>query len=491
MNNLIRIAPLFAAALVTFSAGCSSDNSGSQKLDDTEWIGANSIEVNARIRSTITHRASGAYANLATDEELQTALVNTHVTYATGGLDHRNYYLNQLPDKITSMEVTTADGLVTIRYEASIDMVRPGSPNITSVDDLPVKTVSLKLPLSPVDVYARGGKNCASHYGSYTLSEQKYFYYFDPEQPACDIELTEGVVEVVEVYPNPKVYPEYDRLLNDLGDGQKGFRAAILPNNGDNDPMSRYDAHRRELNDELGVEPVKKDGFERYSWTKNGATIVVDLFDPTKGWFTTDFHKALGSYQLIFYNGHSNYGNQPFLNKPEVYSDAYQIIGMHSCKSYSYYAHQIATGKATAEDPTGWRNADMVATGRSSYPGDSPFVLAALLQGLMKGLGAVVNDEPTKAPSWQDIGDDMRKVAPSILYGVAGARHNAWTPQIDAPPPPSQSCAHDLCQTGVALDPACDPCAAKIADADAYCRDNRWDEYCVEQVTSVCNLTCN
>ena len=80
------------------------------------------------------------------------------------------------------------------------------------------------------------------------------------------------------------------------------------------------------------------------------------------------------------------------------------------------------------------------------------------------------------------------RVAPSILYGVAGARYNAWTPTAEPTPEPNV-CAHDLCKTGAALSPSCDPCAASIADVDPYCEENSWDDYCVEQVASVCGRT--
>jgi hypothetical protein len=55
-------------------------------------------------------------------------------------------------------------------------------------------------------------------------------------------------------------------------------------------------------------------------------------------------------------------------------------------------------------------------------------VMTVVLDGLMSGLTAVTSGRPASAPSWQEIGKGMRKVAPSILYGVAGARHNAWRP---------------------------------------------------------------
>jgi hypothetical protein len=56
---------------------------------------------------------------------------------------------------------------------------------------------------------------------------------------------------------------------------------------------------------------------------------------------------------------------------------------------------------------------------------------------------------------------------------------------------PVGNCAHDLCETGSALDPACDPCAELIIEEDPFCGENSWDSYCVEAVSTVCGQTCN
>src|SRR5690606_7564946 len=55
---------------------------------------------------------------------------------------------------------------------------------------------------------------------------------------------------------------------------------------------------------------------------------------------------------------------------------------------------------------------------------------------------------------------------------------------------PVGACAHDLCETGSALDPNCDPCAAAVIEADPFCGENSWDSYCVEAVSTVCGQTC-
>ena len=52
--------------------------------------------------------------------------------------------------------------------------------------------------------------------------------------------------------------------------------------------------------------------------------------------------------------------------------------------------------------------------------------------------------------------------------------------------------AHDRCDTGPAMSqPSCDPCVESICGADPYCCSTYWDSICVGEVTSVCNETCS
>ncbi len=53
------------------------------------------------------------------------------------------------------------------------------------------------------------------------------------------------------------------------------------------------------------------------------------------------------------------------------------------------------------------------------------------------------------------------------------------------------ACIHDLCETGLALEPQCDSCVDQICAVDNYCCTVHWDRTCVDQVASVCGLTCN
>jgi len=52
------------------------------------------------------------------------------------------------------------------------------------------------------------------------------------------------------------------------------------------------------------------------------------------------------------------------------------------------------------------------------------------------------------------------------------------------------ACAHELCEPGPVLDPACDSCAATVCTADAFCCNVFWDRVCVDEVETMCGLTC-
>lgn len=237
-------------------------------------------------------------------------------------------------------------------------------------------------------------------------------------------------LELLEVYPVEETYPEYDQLLKPLEEGGVGFKAALLPNYGDDDPLGRFERHKAMLENQLGLEGVlsANEDFVRFTWSEGPVKMIIDLYDPTMGWFTNTFHQVLGEYQLVFYNGHSNYGTQPFLTNQDAFSADYQILMMHACRTYPYYTRQVFRAKSTEDDPAGFALADVVASGRSTSPYDSPRTLRPLLEELMEGITRVHGGEPHLAPSWLSIVGKMNSLTWDKLYGVAGVRNNAWQP---------------------------------------------------------------
>lgn len=52
------------------------------------------------------------------------------------------------------------------------------------------------------------------------------------------------------------------------------------------------------------------------------------------------------------------------------------------------------------------------------------------------------------------------------------------------------ACAHDVCDAGVPLDPACDTCASDICTTDPFCCTVFWDRTCVDEADTICGKSC-
>ncbi len=404
-------------------------------VKDSGWIGTDSYEVEAVVRGTVLHEASGEWSDLAVDPAIQAKLVDKQVKFIKTTAEADGWRLNQLTDDVTITKLTEEDGKVYVEYEAVVDMLgrlRGGAPSLSSIS--PRKFDAL-VPLVPLGFSRDDMAACAKSDGSHSIGGHNFHYYFAPETEGCTVVLNTADIEITRVFERPKVYPEYDKLLQPLDTGRKGFTAALLPNRGDNDPMSRFDDHADMLEMDLGLEgKVMEDGlFRRYNYVLGDAEIIIDLYDPTQvGWgggFAESFREKLSKYTFVHYNGHSNYGNKHLLDDPLAFSKDYQIIMMHSCQSYAYYSRQVFRAKATAADPSGFANADVIATGKSSYPSGSPKTLREIFTNLMIGLDMVLAGQRFDAPDWLSISERMSESTwGDILYGIAGVRTNAWRP---------------------------------------------------------------
>jgi Lamin Tail Domain len=53
------------------------------------------------------------------------------------------------------------------------------------------------------------------------------------------------------------------------------------------------------------------------------------------------------------------------------------------------------------------------------------------------------------------------------------------------------SCAHDVCTQGVALQPGCgDPCVDTVCNSDMFCCTTEWDDLCVDEANQLCGAMC-
>lgn len=53
------------------------------------------------------------------------------------------------------------------------------------------------------------------------------------------------------------------------------------------------------------------------------------------------------------------------------------------------------------------------------------------------------------------------------------------------------TCNHSLCEVGAALVVGCDPsCVEALCNVDSFCCNNQWDATCVDEVATICGLSC-
>jgi hypothetical protein len=431
--------------VVLLQAGCGvgevieGEGRGGRGKTDTGWVSPGSFEVEGRLTGQVRHAATGDFKELATDRALQEQLIDTQVKFGKMPMKHREYHLSQLAGRIDQVSVKTDGDQVTLSYVATVDLIRHRETDaaLPALEELDPRRFSLDLPLDPVEAYAVAGMKCFEDSCEYPIEEKNFFYCFQPDKPGCAeaLPLARTSLELTRLYPPAGTpYPEYDRLLGKLDDGSTGFKAALLPTLGDDEAHYTFDPLKTAL-EGLGLEgELSKDGtYLRYTWQRDGATMIIDLYDPQVlgdgSTFIDTFHQALAGYQFILYGGHSQYGTRPLLSQKSWFSSNYQIVMMESCRSYAYYARQVFRAKATAQEPTGFVNADVIATGLPSTFGNIMRLPVPILGKLMDGISAVARGDEHAAPSWLDILSLINaNDYDDVWHGVAGARTNAWQP---------------------------------------------------------------
>jgi hypothetical protein len=433
MTRCFKLGWILGAVL---AAGCDSsllesELGGAKGKADTGWLGDTSFEVGGTLEATVVHEATGEWAKLATDRALQEKLVDLQLKFGKNGAAEKGWRLNQLADKVEILGAVTDGERVAVRYRAEVDLIRKRSGGLPALEELSERELTLLLPEDPIGVYAKVEDRCAEGHDS-GLGEYNYYYYFAPnkqkpdsEEKLCDLGMREAALKITKVYQTATVYPEYDKLrgLIDEEQGIVGFRVAIVPMGSE-----FAGGNRRTLEEKLKLNGERsKDGEStRYVLRKEKVEVTIDLFEG--GYYSSNFRKAIGDYQVVLYDGHSSYGTLDLLTDPKAYHDGYQIVVMDSCRSYEYYARQVFRAKASASDPTGFAGADVIGTGMPAPVSDSGKIIEPVLTGLTDGLAAIERGEPEQATSWQAIISRLNSITWDSVYGAAGARANAWQP---------------------------------------------------------------
>ena len=187
------------------------------------------------------------------------------------------------------------------------------------------------------------------------------------------------------------------------------------------------------LERDLGLTGVSMDGQEYVQYTMGRVmSIIIDLYDPTildyRSAFDAYFREKLKSYTLVHYNGHSSYGSKHLLDDPGrsqmgIRSSCCIPVGPSRTIRDKFF------GRRRQSDPQGFALADVVATGKSSYPSGSPKTLRVLISSLFESMEAIDAGRSDEAVDWITIAEGMKgSTWGDILYGIAGVRANTWRP---------------------------------------------------------------
>jgi hypothetical protein len=164
----------------------------------------------------------------------------------------------------------------------------------------------------------------------------------------------------------------------------------------------------------------------------------------------SDVPGLIEDQDVVIYNGHAGYGALDALDDPDHFrSDKYQIFMLNACSSYSYYVRSIFEGKATASDPDGWDNADVISNLRATRFTKMQPTTEIVLDKLIEGFEMVLDGSTREPPSWQRIVGSLshytetacrenanpRECRPlsytdsqAEIYGVSGIATNRYQP---------------------------------------------------------------
>jgi hypothetical protein len=271
------------------------------------------------------------------------------------------------------------------------------------------------LPVNPDKVYKAGFtpqssiNHCTDHHYQ---DEGDFWYFWNPANDECPLQKDKDyyvITAQLQRIPNTKLtFPEYERLVD-----QKGQITISLlmgmddPDNG-RDPYSSQDINASNYRDIANT--LKRGGYQARKWTSreidliakkksrkgvfveeftkdvtNRSTnkktkIVMRMFfgpsgiDEDSSSFHFFFKDALENQAIMMYDGHSGLGGHLDLDSIEEEigelkpnPNRYQIYYFNSCTSYSYYNTMYFGPKASAQDPKGTKNLDIITNGLATY----------------------------------------------------------------------------------------------------------------------------
>lgn len=443
---------------------------------DTGYVGSAAAEVEAtltgHVRVMLPNRTATDIQDLATRltteanpwaSEISDA-VTEQTKYARNTLSSQKLNLNLEGGSPHYTAATPIEGGLDVSYELKIESLvkfRELATAGLTIQDLVGRTIDLRLPLQPAGLYERVADTCATDADEpngvvdpHELRADNYFFYFDPARTGCRLtndDLVTATYHVESSVDAPKVYPEYDRLVADgridmtaiFGQIEHGTLTDEDPGNYSFDDFTSAFTRR---GFELAEELPNGAGHRLEKRYAGGLLVSLTMYAPStvsddvpRETANMIFQNALRNSEIVYYAGHAFYGSLSVLDDPTVYPmDRYQIVFMDACWSYAYYTKQIFRNRATAQDPTGYANADVVNNTEPGITG-SELTAANLWGNLFRGADAVFAHRSAAKYSWNTLVKYMNEHAEARanarddgsnaeIYGVSGVTSNRFHP---------------------------------------------------------------
>jgi len=310
--------------------------------------------------------------------------------------------------------------------------------------------VKIRLPLNPYDIQERSSDDCFSYGDIYRIA-----YFWNPVGKGC--KLVDGVdyftadAAIVRKLANTtNTAPAYERLTDGNGEirmvvafgADKDHKGKLPPDTNDDHNAPNYrDARKFLLGEGFSAVTIPVDvrvrecgtpkslatspGYVEEFTRKDAARkIVVRLFwgvtnlgDESAAFFCM-VKEAAEQGSVFLYSGHSRVGGLDLtymgdqIGSPiKMNTSQYQIYGFFGCSSYSYYNLSYFGAKASAGDPDGIKNTDIITNGVTGS-------FHAMADFTVKTVAPILNwSARGRKTTWQQI---MGSYSKKYLTGVNG-----------------------------------------------------------------------
>jgi len=441
--------------------------------EDTGYVSNKAAELEATLSSRVyidqTGRTPEEIAQFA--ESLRTASrwtledhTSPQIKYGRNALKSEKLDLNLERGEPTILDVQTAESGVWLSFSLAIESLvkfKDLEEQGLTPADLVGKQINFLLPAVPAAVFTKGGAACATdpdggELDPSELTEENFFYYYDPVKEGCPLvhgtDLVDAVYTITSSLDTTSVYPEYDLLTQDKKITMTALFGQIT--HGDlTDGDWGWIAYRQFLGYFTSAGFTRSQTFENNFGEQirktyaGGLEVIVDFYTPEalkdhrpRDEVNALFMDVIKNHEIVYYNGHSFYGSLSVLDNPEAYPDqTYQIIFMDSCWSYAYYTKQVFESKSTEDDPDGMKWADVVNNTEPGITGSHQTAFV-LYKNIFEGASKFMQEVAPVKYSWNNLivymNDDAERRARwydpdkfhAEIYGASGVSKNCFNP---------------------------------------------------------------